>query len=135
MKATARAERTAPMSTRTLLGMRTLRVVAAASFLVCSASAGAVPSTKVTAIQLRASNSDALITLASELTGGPACDGTLVANQVAFDHTSAGGKSILSLVTSAYLSGKSVSVTGNGLCVSGSTPGTFVEGLESISLN
>jgi hypothetical protein len=123
------------MSKRTLQAARAALSLAAVLSVVCTASAGAIGSTKVTGITLRASSNDALVTVASELTGGPTCAGALLANQVAFDHTSPGGKSILSLVTSAYLSGKSVSITGNNSCVSSGTEGVFVEGLESISLN
>jgi hypothetical protein len=130
-----RSVRLAPRSVLFATASLTAALVALLAFTPGTARAGAVVSTKIVGVALRASSSDALITLAAELGGGPSCAGTLVANQVAFDHTTPGGKSILTVVTSAYLSGKSVTVTGNNGCVATSTPGVFVEGLESISLN
>lgn len=114
--------------------VRAVSAFAGALLVVCTAAAGALGNAKVVAITVRASGSDALITLSSDFTGGPACPGPLIANQVAFDHTTPGGKSILSLVTSAYLSGKTVSVNGNDLCVPGPSEGTFVEGLATLTL-
>jgi hypothetical protein len=105
-----------------------------ALLVVCTAAAGTASNVKVIALTLRTGGSDALITLSSELTAGPVCPGPLVANQVAFDHTTPGGKSILSLVTSAYLSGKTVSISGNDTCAPGPSEGTFVEGLATLTL-
>lgn len=113
--------------------MRGLLALGGVSLFVCLASAGTIASAKVVAITLRPSSTDALITLSGDLAGGPICAGPLVANQVAFDHTTPVGKSIMSLVTSAYLSGKAVSVTGNDTCVPGASEGTFVEGLATLT--
>lgn len=99
-----------------------------------SAGAGGVSGVKVVAITLSPADTNAFVTLSAELVGGPTCPGPLLANQVAFDHTTAQGKSILSLVTTAHLSAKSVDVSGNDACVSAKA-GAFVEGLGSVTLN
>jgi hypothetical protein len=134
------AETPVPLSRRESV-MRATRPVGVAWLVSCAAllvvgaaAAGTLSNAKVIAITVRTSGSDALITLSSELAGGPVCPGPLVANQVAFDHTTPGGKSILSLATSAYLSGKTVSVSGNDTCVPGPSEGTFVEGLVTLTL-
>jgi hypothetical protein len=123
-----------PTSRRKRTRAQSGSALVAVLLVVCGAAAGTASSAKITAITVRASGSDALITLSSDLSGGPACPGPLVANQVAFDHTTPGGKSIISLVTSAYLSGKAVSVSGNDTCVPGASEGTFVEGLAVLTL-
>jgi hypothetical protein len=98
------------LNVRNMLGA--LAVAAVGTVASVAWAAGGVSGATVSAIQLGTSTNTATVFFTPPL-NTPSCQ---VSTAILFDHTTARGKSILTLLTSAQLSGKKVNLAGNGIC-------------------
>jgi hypothetical protein len=83
-----------------------------------STDAGTTPTVTITAVDVR-SDGTFIVDLSQATTGAPAC--ATVTNRLSANSNTAGGKAILQLTISVYLSGKPVSLDGTGACSEFST--------------
>jgi uncharacterized protein YggE len=88
--------------------------IVAAVGLTTAAAAGTVNNGAVVAIRVDASGKG-LVQFDTGVTGVAGC-ATANASSLAFDTNTAGGKAVLTLVTTAKLSGKKVQATGSSTC-------------------
>jgi hypothetical protein len=93
-----------------------LLVVVAILFVVFQPSptdAGTTPPLNILAVDVR-SDGTFIVDLSQATTGAPAC--ATVTNRLSANSNTAGGKALLQLAISVYLSGKPVSLDGTGAC-------------------
>ena len=93
---------------RTLAAMILATIVTTASV---ASAAGGISGATVNTVEV-GSSTTATVYLTTAF-NNPACQ---VSTAMIFDHTTARGKSLLTLLTSAQLSGKKVNLTGTGTC-------------------
>lgn len=107
-----------------------LGFAASASFaLDALAVPGVAANVSITTVHLAAGSNLATVTFTPAMTLAHSCDGT----KMNFDHTTANGKSMLSVLLAAQLAGKKVSFLGNGTCTS--INGVQVEGVNSVDVS
>jgi hypothetical protein len=96
---------------------RTLLILAVAFFsLILDASptdAGTTPTVNIVAVDVR-SDGTFIVDISQATTGAPAC--ATVTNRLSANSNTAGGKAILQLAISVYLSGRPVNFDGTGAC-------------------
>jgi hypothetical protein len=109
---------------RTLLALGIAAIVTTSSVVL---AAGGVSGATVSAIQI-GSSSTATVFFTPPLNNA-SCQ---VSTAMLFDHTTARGKSILTLLTSAQLSGKKVDFVGTGTCTT--ITGLTWESISTVSL-
>ena len=75
--------------------------------------AGTTPTVNIVGVDVR-NDGTFLVDISQGTTGAPAC--ATVTNRMSANSTTAGGKSLLQLAISVYLSGRPVTVEGTGAC-------------------
>jgi hypothetical protein len=75
--------------------------------------AGTTPSANIIAVDVR-NDGTFLVDVSQPTTGAPAC--ASVTNRLSANSNTAGGKALLQLAISVYLSGRPVSIDGTGAC-------------------
>lgn len=98
-----------------------LILVVAISFLTVDANptdAGTTPTVTITAVDVR-SDGTFLVDISQPTTGAPSC--ATVTNRLSANSNTAGGKAILQLAISLYLSGRPANFDGTGACSEFST--------------
>jgi hypothetical protein len=75
--------------------------------------AGTTPTVNIVAVDVR-NDGTYIVDVSQATTGAPAC--ATVTNRLSANSSTAGGKALLQLAISVYLSGKAVTVEGTGTC-------------------
>lgn len=102
--------------------IRALLILAIAIFFLTleanPTDAGTTPTVSITAVDVR-SDGTFIVDISQPTTGAPAC--ATSTNALSANSNTAGGKAILQLAISVYLSGRPVSFDGTGACSEFST--------------